>query len=125
MTKLVIDRQRWLRGEGSGDSCLRRERDGKMCCLGFYCIEAGFTEEDITEKSTPVAIAGFDADMRRLAMIDPLLRNYEDEIVEPSDSELCEELTVINDQQESGETEREARISEKFAEMGVTVEFIN
>lgn len=35
MDKLIIDRSRWLRGEGCDASYLLRPADNKMCCLGF------------------------------------------------------------------------------------------
>lgn len=37
MEKLVIDRRKWLRGEGTtGKSKLLRTTDSKMCCVGIY-----------------------------------------------------------------------------------------
>lgn len=51
--KVVIDRQRWLRGEGSDRSLLLREGDGKMCCLGFVCRAVGMGEADIVNQGAP------------------------------------------------------------------------
>jgi len=36
LKKLVIDRARWIRGKGYGDSMLYRPQDKNMCCVGFY-----------------------------------------------------------------------------------------
>lgn len=47
---VVIDRSKWLRGEGGKNSFLRRESDGKQCCLGFAAIAMGATLEEITNK---------------------------------------------------------------------------
>jgi hypothetical protein len=51
--KLTIDRETWLRGEGSSNSFLRRAGDGKQCCLGFYCLARGLSAEEITDSTTP------------------------------------------------------------------------
>ena len=53
--KVYIDRNRWLRGEGSGVSRLLRSTDGKMCCLGFCMLALGRTEEQIRDVTTPAA----------------------------------------------------------------------
>jgi hypothetical protein len=52
--KLTIDRKKWLRG--TGDSFLLSPRDGKMCCLGFYALACGLTENDIRDQLTPVGV---------------------------------------------------------------------
>jgi hypothetical protein len=36
METLIIKRSEWLRGEGSKNSYLCRNDDGKKCCLGIY-----------------------------------------------------------------------------------------
>ena len=56
MKKLVIDRQRWLRGEGVDESYLLRKHDCKMCCLGFYCLLLDLTPEEIVGKTTPAQL---------------------------------------------------------------------
>jgi hypothetical protein len=50
--KLVIDRKTWLRGS-AGFSYLRREFDGKKCCLGFLATACGYEDKDITGMETP------------------------------------------------------------------------
>jgi hypothetical protein len=56
--KLVIDRSMWLHGEGivGGESSLLRTRDGKRCCLGFYCAALGVPDEDLADRPMPSAI---------------------------------------------------------------------
>ncbi|SRR5258706_6565901 len=51
--KLVIERSKWLHGEGHSNSSLLRKRDGKMCCLGFYSLSCGLTQENIMEVPGP------------------------------------------------------------------------
>jgi hypothetical protein len=121
MDKLVIDRTLWLRGEGSGDSYLRRERDGKQCCLGFYCLAQGLSEETITGRSTLAWIPGFTWEDAEHADLTPLV----DMGVELDDSDLCNELTCANDTKKLTDAEREAAIIAGFSRMGVVVEFIN
>ena len=58
MMKLVIDRERWLRGEGAEESKLLRSRDGKMCCFGFLLTGAGMRPGQIVNRSTPVDATG-------------------------------------------------------------------
>ena len=53
MTKVVVDRQKWLRGEGSTNSYLLRSKDSKMCCLGFACVALGVKEEFLQDIRTP------------------------------------------------------------------------
>ena len=46
-TKFVVDRSKWLRGEGFQDSFLLRPADDKQCCIGFLAGACGFTKEHI------------------------------------------------------------------------------
>lgn len=135
MQKLVIDRQRWLRGETANKSYLLRLEDCKMCCLGFYCLMLGFTEEEIQNLTTPSASTHLCSE----TSLDPLIDYIEgDEEIEDhyTDSQLCEYFTALNDsplqQQDFGyrylenEQEREEQIATLFRkELGVEVEFIN
>jgi hypothetical protein len=66
MLEVVIDRERWLRGEGPGLSYLLRERDAHMCCIGFACIAAGMTPGVIMSQRT------IDGDLRDRVMLTPL-----------------------------------------------------
>lgn len=47
MLDVVIDRKTWNRGGGKNNGILRNESTGKMCCLGFACIAAGYSESEI------------------------------------------------------------------------------
>jgi len=119
--KLIIDRRRWLRGEGEDNerSFLYRSSDKKMCCLGFYCRAIGYSIADIRDVSTPV-YAGSNS-------------NYEEEIpaaLKPLidkgwDTALSSRLMCENDDQGLTLEVRENRIRDGFKEMGVEVEFIN
>lgn len=54
---LEISRKIWLRGDDAHvgkliDSCLLRERDGKMCCVGIAAHACGFTKDELRGKGT-------------------------------------------------------------------------
>lgn len=62
LAKLVLDPKRWLRGrlawrKDDGflekNSYLLRERDGRMCCLGFECVRRGLSESTIAGAGLP------------------------------------------------------------------------
>ena len=125
--KLTIDRATWLRGEGDSESKLLRERDGKMCCLGFYAVACNIPRDRILDTETP-ALIDEEGDSRaawnRADKSGDWLFDSENE---PSAD--CEELMVINDthfNQDNAirDQEREKAITEIFAKHGVEVSFI-
>lgn len=113
--KLVIDRSRWLRGEGDDRSLLLRERDSKMCCLGFYSLALGFDEEDIREYASPDEVDGEveypEWMYRDDGHCDMLSRDVVD-------------LMVVNDAKSIWDPDRERSITSIFARNGVEVEFV-
>lgn len=110
--KLIIDREKWLRGEGPDDSFLLRRDDKKMCCLGFYALACGLDQIDICQTREPANIVGL-----LVGKADWLLK-LDGGKIENSDS--AKELMRINDA--DGD---EKLIAQRFAENGVEVEFIN
>lgn len=110
---LVIDRRKWLRGEGSDVSKLMRGSDGKMCCLGFYCRMLGFSEDEMLWCADP-------QDLRDRTMADDAKLGW---LLWGRD--IVNELIEANDHLHLYETEREAKIACLFAEQGVEVRFVN
>jgi hypothetical protein len=110
--KLTINRDKWLRGE-PGESSLLRSRDGKMCCLGFYCLACGVSEDDITDISAP-------SDIR--SMLDSQLWLFGSTTYAHSTD--CRNLIFINDVRTIGLADRERKIKEVFARHDVEVEFV-
>jgi hypothetical protein len=52
MKKLIIDRQRWLRGDLHNSSLLRSS-DDKMCCIGFFAKQIlKMSDNDIRDTGT-------------------------------------------------------------------------
>ena len=119
--KLVIDRNTWLRGEGSAGSKLLRSRDGKQCCLGFLACELGSSQDDIGDKANPSQVPS-------VKWLPGMLHEC-DQCTPGShvkDSDLTSTLININDSMMyASESQREADLSSAFAELGVEVEFIN
>lgn len=113
--KLVIDRNVWLRGEGSDRSALLRPTDGKMCCVGIYLKALGVPEDELLKDKTARFI--------KSDLVPEWTRCAPGEKPYPVVSELYQ----INDGANLGfsEAERERLIAERFAKHGVKVKFVN
>lgn len=112
--QLVIDRSRWLRGEGASASRLLRPCDGKMCCLGFYLESCGLTPEVMLDEETPFnvreKIEGSGAEW--------LLNG-----ISHSGSGMA--LMIANDNMGKTDVSREGYIKQMFEEHGVDVTFVD
>lgn len=49
ITRVVVDRSKWLRGEGSYKSRLLRPADGRMCCMGSAALAKGLSKDEIRD----------------------------------------------------------------------------
>lgn len=115
--KLVIDRQKWLRGEGSSNSYLLRGKDRKMCCLGFLALQCGYTQDEIIHKESPSSVGG-------------LVTKFPSGLVclkrgITSNSIQCHRLMTCNDDELLSDEEREGQLIDLFHEIGIDIEFIN
>lgn len=125
--KLVIDRSKWHRGEGSQGSALLRIGDEKMCCLGFYALASGFSKEEIRGRHYPdslerpwaCAILKSEADPANTCRLEAF---HDTPVV---CTELGRKAAWHNDRSDISGEEREAELTALFAENGVEVEFIN
>lgn len=129
--KFTIDRERWCRGES--DPSLLRERDGKMCCLGFFLLACGVAPERIKGNGEPQdAFSGL-AEIPPTAA--PLIQadwGYDPEEC-PADensvgtipSPVACDLMTVNDDMKVNERDREERIATYFAKIGVDVAFVD
>lgn len=115
--KLVIDRSKWIRGQGDMVSALLTS-EGKMCCLGFFAKECGLTDNQIHCKPAPANVGKIDKEIWDKNM----LRN--DLPYDTAHSPVAMELMTINDSKSLPETEREKDIAKLFATFGVEVEFV-
>lgn len=119
-TKLVIDRQRWYRGQGSAGSRLLVPEKGTMCCLGFFCLAQGFTADDIYNVTFPTSLC------ERLPREAEILMNSDESESADRDEPSFELLVgAINDDSNILDNEREAEITRLFGAKGIEVSFIN
>lgn len=117
-TKFVIDVKTWLRG--SKNSFLQAPDDtnakGKRCCLGFYLMACGATEEEIKGYLRP-------EDVSNKVLAPAWLLNKKG-LVGPESSEDAKELMRFNDA--SGPTDKRiAHIRKLFKKNGITPTFRN
>jgi hypothetical protein len=115
--KLIIDRERWLRGEGADESYLLRSRDSKMCCLGFFGLACNLTENQIINECMPNAFSLSQVSWNQDWLFDQNNRR--------ALSQETKSLLIINDTVNLNSDERERRIKEIFARHNVEVEFVN
>lgn len=129
MIKLIIEREFWLRGEGSLDSRLLRPSDGKMCCLGYYGKLCGLTTDQIKDIESPQTIEPTQVDdgfSVKAVWVNPKQQGewlfMDDNASIPSVD--CENLMVNNDDEDITDTVREQLISKTFAKHDIEVQFI-
>ena len=110
--EFTIVRDKWLRGEGGPDSSLLNDA-GRMCCLGFFAEACG--AKDIR------GVTWMDAPFRSQvpAWAWDLLVKYGSD-----DTDYAASLTKANDNKDIGDDEREAKLTELFAEAGIKVNFV-
>ncbi len=117
MRKLLILRDKWLRGDNK-ESYLLRESDDRMCCLGFLCLDLGLDVSDIVNTAMPgdiwygVISPDFPAWLRKEGV-------YEQGSAKP----LVQQIAEVNDSAALSDPEREAKLEELFLQADITVEF--
>lgn len=112
--KYIIDRTKWLRGEGSYDSYLLRSSDGKMCCLGQVSMQCGVMQDDLGGVSAPLLLA----DAQRILLPSWLFDGG-------SHSEDATLAMTENDDLDEDDGLREEILKGIFADHGDQLEFIN
>lgn len=114
---LIIDRSKWLRGEGVIPSKLVRTMDGKMCCLGFMGLACGVTREEMFNLSSPHQLS-----VSKALLFEGVVVNYEGNYLITL---IGRGLFAANDSRIISEQERELQITRFFSSIGVEVSFIN
>jgi hypothetical protein len=112
MKTFVVDRSKWLRGEGGLSSFLCREYDEKMCILGFFGESLGIPRSVLKGKKSPTSVK---------SLLWPSWLTGADMVSSTPD---CNSL--ISDNDEAGphaEAERQRRIQKTFAKYGIDVLF--
>jgi hypothetical protein len=108
--KWTVDRAKWLRGEGTDNSYLRRASDGKMCCLGQRALHVGHPVDELVSVLSPDQLADH---ARWIGLID-------DGNITPK----AFALMTINDDKILTDEAREATLIELFASIGEEVTFV-
>lgn len=138
--KLTIERDKWLRGEGSDESCLLRTTDQKMCCLGFLACKLGYSEQDIANLESPVqVISETQKNLWPAEMMRSTFYPNENSNILPDDHlngvpigngnvtmnlMLENDLEIDEKHSRHSEADRERKLKEIFASIGIEVEFV-
>lgn len=119
MTKdyLIIDRSKWRTGDDSPQRTGRGHTEllnsqGYMCCLGFRCHQMGIPKNELLNRITPCEL--FD----KWDIPDLFIRSRAG-----GNSRFASQAMMINDDLFITREQREEKIKEHFATIGVTVEF--
>lgn len=120
--KFIIERSKWLRGEGMDDSALMRARDGKCCCLGLIALQCGIEAEEIKGVQSPSGVH----------------HDLWDKFPEPFrpekrflDSPLAGDMMPVNDKEfeedesEYSDAQREAELTRLASGHGIELEFVD
>ena len=120
--EFTVNRKTWIRGDNL-NSYLLRSDDNKMCCLGFFCLASGLTEDQIRNITEPNAL--FQHELNKLP------EHF-------SDINYYESVVEINDLPENKfsqyfgepffhplaiEPKREQALTEQFALLGIKINF--
>lgn len=134
--EVIIKRSEWIRGQGSADSYLYRQKDDKKCCLGFVALKCGIVAGRLLQQSAPAHILRIEWDLPQQFTF--LLADDRS-----TDSLVANELMVINDTpigdvanvnqynpyradfQITSEEHREDKIAEILAGHGFEVSFVD
>lgn len=115
MKTLKIKVSKWLHGKTKkllGGSQLFRQADGKMCCLGFYCLMLGVPRQIMLRRLSPSDIPNAYKD---------LLPNW---LVHPAGGLTPDGDTLMEINDAVGHKSRCREIKKIFARHDVKVEFV-
>lgn len=121
VTKLVIDRKRWMRttpGDPEQTGLLFDDSTKKMCCLGFYCRSLGLSIDKIRNVGTPEELCWYGDKDVPWQMENSWLLNEKGR-----DSADTNKLVNINDNARITDKEKETSIKKIFAKHDVKVTF--
>lgn len=131
--KVKVSRRKWARGNmGRNGSALLIEEGpakGKMCCLGFACVQLGIRKNTIQGRGMPQSIivtpepesyyGGTAASDKELAILkkSPLVRGR-------YNSALASKAASINDHPRLTEPQREKLLKDLFRSKGHSIVFV-
>jgi len=121
--KFIIDRTKWLRGEGYKQSRLLRPSDGKQCCLGQIGRQCGLSVRSIKDQIGPSdAVQKFHS--TRMKWPEPLRPTPAIGGIS-CDPDLSRTMMLVNDDTDISDSEREARLIDLAKVEHIELEFIN
>ena len=117
---VVVKRSEWIRGEGEIKSYLLRSADNKKCCLGFAALACGLSPDDIAARKAPHWV-----DSARLSCMsgENVFLALTDDYILPSP--VASQLMEVNDDRTRNDTDRERKITELGAGIGLFFEFVD
>lgn len=124
MKELVIDRAKWHRGKGPNESCLLRNGDGKMCCLGFYMAAVGTRPAELRGTPYPSRIKPLPEEARWLFHKATMQMPSGSTDDGSTDDTWQTFLATTNDHQGIPDERREREIRDAFATQGIAVSFV-
>jgi len=122
-TKFYVERAKWARGGKNGPSALLNEKEC-YCCLGFLAKACGASDREIDEVMEPTDVPKLDWP-DGLVKVDYNIDSDGEKHPNYDNSKMCTDIILINDSQQISDTEREKKLTEKFKELDVEVEFID
>jgi hypothetical protein len=110
LTKVIIKRLQWLRGEGGVNSYLYRGKDAKMCCLGFCARKRKFSIANLYNRKSPGEL------IKNITGLTE--KNCEE-------TTFCKNAITINDNIRISDKSREAKLKKLAPKMGFNFEFVD
>lgn len=127
----TINRKRWLRGEGSEESCLLNTKTGKMCCLGFFAKQSKIPKNYIENVDTPCSarmlLNGtkvYSSNCKVISRPAKSIKWNTKLLSGEFHSATGDTLMDVNDDEEISDEIREKKITSLFKRIGITVKFI-
>ena len=117
MLDVTVERSKWGRGSGSEGSYLLHPINGMMCCVGFACLAAGLSLEEITGTDTVTNLLT----TGRVNGIPEPLRKL---VAGRTNSNIATALYQTNDAW-SSEATREANLTTLGLEAGIKFTFVD
>lgn len=126
----VVDRKKWLRGEGDENSCLLT-RGNRMCCLGFYAEACGLDRKVIRNIATPsnaVKVTkgeptAVDREYREVSRKSDVVWKTKLVNISGDDSITCGRMMSVNDDEDITDEVRETKLTALFKALGIKVKF--
>jgi hypothetical protein len=115
METLTIKRKKWLHGEGTSDSGLLRESDGKMCCLGFLARQRGARNKYILGVRTPCELTSRGHQQLKNLVVDAYDEKH---------TKIGDKLMERNDEEYMTDAKREKLLTTLFKRIKVRVKFV-